>query len=192
MNYIDEYTEGEVFIAEFLKERRIKYQSQKKIENLIGDSKSFRLADFYLPEYKIYLEFFGLWNVTEEHKQAYKEKKNVYTNNQIPCIYFYPENLGIMDHLFDYRIQKELEAHHLKQELFKFRSWLFIEDRGGLFFWFVLSIILLLFTLETADPKLRIYYIVLLVGNMIWQLYRLFKGYKRFFKNDRSLNEPVY
>jgi len=192
MNYIDEYSEGEIFIAEYLNERRIKYHFQKKIENLKEDDKSFRVADFYLPKYKIYIEFFGLWNATEENRQNYKKKKEIYKKNNIPCIYLYPENLGIINHLLDFRIQRELENKKLNKELYKFRFNLFIEDRGFLFLWFALSVLFLIFADYNVNPENNLLFIFSLSGIAIWQIYRFYRGYKMFFKNDYSLKPPSY
>jgi len=192
MNYIDEYSEGEFFIAECLRERRIKYHFQKKIENLKGDDKSFRIVDFYLPQYKVYIEFFGLWNATEENKQNYKKKREIYEKNNIPCIYLYPENLGIIDHLMDIRIQRELEKNNLNKELLRYRFNLLIEDRGNLFLWFTLSVLILISTDYNINPEKNLLFISTFSGIAIWQIYRFYRGYKMFFKNDHSLKPPSY
>jgi hypothetical protein len=112
-------SEGEKFIEEFLIDNFIRYESQKRII-LSGDSKSFRVADFYLPKYGIYIEFFGKWNTSEDEKARYREKKSIYFKNAVPCIYLYPENLGIIEHVFHYRIRQTLRQHGMKRELRKY------------------------------------------------------------------------
>ena len=62
-------SEGEQFIAEFLDYERINFKTEYKLSNLKGDEKSYRKADFYLPNYKVYIEFFGQWNQSEEANQ---------------------------------------------------------------------------------------------------------------------------
>jgi hypothetical protein len=120
-----ELSEGEEFIEEFFLDEGIKYEVQKKITNLTGDSKSFREADFYIPKFNIYVEFFGLWNVSEAEKERYREKKRVYYANKIPCIYLYPENLGFLKYAFNYRVKQELKRKGMRKELFKFKLFLY-------------------------------------------------------------------
>ena len=75
---MDELTVSEQFIAYFLDDLKIKYNPQVKIEDLKNDTKSYRIADFYLPKYKVYLEYLGQWNNTKEDRDRYKEKMRVY------------------------------------------------------------------------------------------------------------------
>ncbi len=100
-------TEGEQIIEQFFQDMEIKYSTNYKITHLKGDSKEYRECDFYLPKFKMHVEFFGLWNVSEAEKQRYREKKRVYQLNGIPCIYLYPENLGPLEQLFQMRMEKE-------------------------------------------------------------------------------------
>lgn len=112
-------SEGEEFLADFFTSVGIKFEAEKRIDGLSDDSKTFRAADFYLPKFKVYVEFFGLWNNSDNVK--YRQKKDVYWKNKIPCIYIYPENLGIIHYIFDKRIQIVLEQHGMKRELRKYR-----------------------------------------------------------------------
>jgi len=115
-----EFSEGELFLQEYFMENEIEFKEEFKTQNLKGDSKSYRVADFYLPEYKVFVEFFGQWN-HEQHKERYLEKKRVYKLNNIPCIYLYPENLGVMDFIFHKRLTVVLRDNNLKWQLFKWR-----------------------------------------------------------------------
>ena len=36
----------------------------------------------------MYVEFFGQWNKDEESKERYREKKKIYHENNISCLYF--------------------------------------------------------------------------------------------------------
>ena len=121
MNTQSDYkpSEGEEFLGDFLFSIGIEFEEQKRIENLKNDSKLYRTADFYLPKYKVYVEFFGLWN--NMGNDDYKQKKEVYRKNNIPCIYLYPENLGIIEYIFDKRLQIVLEKHDLKKELLAYK-----------------------------------------------------------------------
>ena len=96
-------TEGEIFLSEYFKEENIKYESQVKISKLKGDNKAFRVADFYLEEYKVYVEFNGQFFHGEEHRERYWQKKDIYNSNKVPCVFIYPDNLGIIEHIFHKR-----------------------------------------------------------------------------------------
>jgi hypothetical protein len=118
----EEYiSEGEIYIQEFLNQKDIDSIYNQRIDFLIGDSKAFRMADFYIPRYDLYIEFFGQWNTSDEHRERYREKRRIYDANNLACIYIYPENLGILDYLFNYRAMKELKDKQKKKELFKLR-----------------------------------------------------------------------
>ena len=120
MNERSPSSEGEELIEEFLKEKLIEFKREKEILNLNDDNKEYRIADFYLPRYKVYLEFFGKWNV-EEYRIRYQKKKEVYDKNEIPCIYVYPDNLGALDFIFKRRLKDILNKHHkLKFQRFKY------------------------------------------------------------------------
>jgi len=176
-------SEGEEFLAQFFKDEDISFESEKRIDNLVGDEKTYRKADFYLTRYKMYVEFFGLYNFSQEHKASYNAKKRTYIANNIPCIYLYPENLGIIKHSFQHRMQKELKEHKMKRELFWFRCHLFFYDRASLFFWSICSIILL-FLLDYNKPFKEVIPIVAFVFSVIFfQSYRFYKGYLKYFKN---------
>jgi hypothetical protein len=111
-------SEGEEFIEDFLNDIGIKCIPQSKISNLKGDSKGERIADFFLPKYKIYIEFFGMWNKIGEQKDIeYRAKKAVYKANNIPCVYLYPENLGILPHILDKRIEACFIENRMEAEL---------------------------------------------------------------------------
>ena len=112
-------TEGEQYVEDFFQSFGIEYECQKKIVGLKKDTKFYRVADFYLPKFKVYVEFYGLWN--NSGNQDYSEKKEVYKHNGIPCVYLYPENLGILEYSFDKRIQQVLEYHKMENELNKYK-----------------------------------------------------------------------
>lgn len=84
---------GERAIANELRRMKIKYVREKWIEGLKGDSENRRRADFYLPEYDVYIEFLGNWDTSIQDKQRYREKRDVYEQNGIKCIYIFPNQL---------------------------------------------------------------------------------------------------
>src|SRR5680860_1239121 len=76
------FTEGERFLAEYLNDLRLRYVPQQVIPNLKNDDKAYRIADFYLKDYGLYVEFHGGWNNSKDERQRYKEKNNVYRKNR--------------------------------------------------------------------------------------------------------------
>jgi hypothetical protein len=116
--------EGEEFIYDYLQQQSFEVRTQERIK-VSGDKKSERFADFYLPDFNIFVEFFGLWNSSKEDRSRYREKKNLYFENNIPCIYLYPENLGFLDYIFKRRMIDLLSKLSMKKQLKKYRSGLF-------------------------------------------------------------------
>lgn len=174
-------TEGEIFICEYLKDKKIKFQTQVKLEKLKGDNKPYRIADFYLPDYKTYIEYQGQYNKNDEAMLRYNQKKQLYNSNRIPCIYLYPENLGIIDYIYNNRLTVELKKFKLTKELFRHRIRRLIKDRGDLFFWLSLAI-LLLFTTDYKTKPENNYQVYISLGSIIFfQLFRLTRGYIKFF-----------
>lgn len=124
-------SEGEQYIEEYFIDENIEYKSQHKI-SLSGDPKTFRVIDFYLPRYDAYVEFFGMWNVSEEEKTRYREKKNLFFRNRMPLVVLYPENLGIIEHIFHYRLKQELRRCGRKKELMKYLAHDFHQQHGSI------------------------------------------------------------
>jgi hypothetical protein len=160
-----EMSEGEELIKEFLEEEAIDFKQEVEIPSLKEDDKLFRKADFYLPQYKVYVEFLGQWN-KEEHKSRYIEKIKVYAANNIPCVYLYPDNLGILSFIFKRRLKKVLKKNkELKWQLFKLNWELFTEKVG------LTAIILgfLIYYINNLTAR------ILLILLLIYSLYKPFK-----------------
>ena len=124
-------TEGEQFIKEFFEDVGISYKFQEAIRNLSHDEKGHRIADFYLPKYDTYVEFFGRWNAGAEFKESYKRKQLVYKQNRIACVFIYPENLGYLHFSFDHRLIETLKELHKEKELNRYKSWKLINSIIG-------------------------------------------------------------
>lgn len=144
-------TEGEKYIKEFFKEAGIKYDQQIPIRNLSHDTKAHRVADFYLPKYNVYVEFFGHWNTSEEHKENYRIKKRVYRQNHIPCVFLYPENLGYIDFAFDNRIMETLIENHQEQSLNKYKKWKFLKGAQDNIIGLIVCVIAYVIMLATKE-----------------------------------------
>ena len=122
-------TEGEDLIADFLEEKSIEFERYKKINGLNNDDKTFREADFYLPKYKVYIEFLGQWN-NPNQQNRYREKMKVYYKNKIPCIYLWPDNLGTLDWMFKRRLRETLLKHKKRSTLLKYEIKNYFEENG--------------------------------------------------------------
>ncbi len=154
-------SEGEELIEEYFEEEGIDFKSEVKIEGLKDDKKPYRKADFYLPQYKIYVEFLGLWNI-EKNRESYKEKIRVYEKNNKPCVYIYPENLGILSFIFKRRLKKVLKKYNMKWELFKI-NWNLFQEKHLLeiLIFILLSIFADSMVLKVISIVLSIYLIIL-------------------------------
>ena len=156
-------SEGELIIEQFFKDKLIKYVMHplvNKRERLTDDQKSYREADFYLPNFKMYVEFFGMWNAGtspegKNYRQEYNEKKRVYKLNRVPCIYLYPENLGFLEQAIHMRIEEELKSMQMKKELVNFKY--YQTDRGLRYsvsiFMILISFLTLWFLRNETTPK---------------------------------------
>ena len=104
-------TSGEEIIRYFLKKRRIKFEPEKVIEGLKGDSKSFRRADFYLYDYNVYIEYLGTWDNPDYDKRiSYQvdnsKKIKVYKENNINCIFILPRHLKSIEYVLTKELKK--------------------------------------------------------------------------------------
>lgn len=177
-------SEGEKIIQMFLDEEGIKYKPEEEIYGLKNDYEHhLRRADLYLPRYKVYVEFFGQWNVDRE-KPRYKEKKAVYKDNKIPCVYIYPENLGTLKYLFYMRLKKELETHNMKKEMHKYKFDIFKKVTKWIWLGFYLAIltIIILTTFAKIDMNLTPLASILIVTCFLITIGLNIYIYKKLFK----------
>jgi hypothetical protein len=179
MNYqVPKMSEGEEYILEYFKDERIRFEKEVKIDGLKDDGPAYRVADFYLPDYGIYLEFFGQWHHSEENRNRYNQKKNSYFHNGIPCIYIYPDNLGILEFIFPKRLEKTLKIHNLNKQLFRWRLIKSLKENTGNFLAFALSLALLVYTII---PPVNADHILIFLSIALFPLVRiLYKSFKIF------------
>ena len=182
MNNIKEPSEGELFISEYLKAKDISFKREVRLNNLKFDENfKYRDADFFLKKYGVYIEFNGRWNNSKEDRVRYRAKKEVYRKNNLPCIYLYPENLGIIDFVFTKRLIVELKKKYLIKQLRLFQLKRFWDDRGSLFLWIGLSLLVYTGDFNWKDDS-NILYVCIIV--FLFQIYKLINGiYKFFIKN---------
>ncbi len=186
MEPANEPSEGEVFLREFLSDEGIKFQTEVRLPPLKNDTKSFRIADFYLPRLKVYIEFLGRWNRSEEDKNKYREKIKVYEQNKIPCMFIYPENLGIIHYTFRYRLRQILTKYNLKPELFRFNLMQMVIDRIASILWLIIVFVFLIVTLVSEKGEYFWHIIFFLTSVILFQVYRIYTGYKKYFKQGYS------
>ena len=160
-------SEGEDLIADFLEEKLITFKRNVELKNLVGDTKSYRTADFYLPDYKIYIEFLGKWNTSEQHKVSYKQKMSIYSKSKIPCIYLWPDNLGTLDWMFPRRMREVLLRYNMKSTLIEYEFGNYLREFG--FSILFLSLIILLADGFIWKISLSLY--------LIYHLYSTIKKY---------------
>lgn len=179
-NNDNEPSEGELFLQEYFESEGIAFKTEQPIIGLRNDTKAYRLADFYLTNYKIYVEFLGKWFVSEADKERYREKRKVYEDNNIPCIFLYPENLGIIEFILPSRAIKEFKKHGLTKSLWLFRVKFLWSYKNG-------NIVLLLFMLYVLifgefkwEEDSTILLIMITVA--VYQIYTISKFYRKKLK----------
>ena len=118
-----EPTEGKEFLEDFFTTVGIRFETQKKMDRLKHDPMPNRTADFYLPEYNVYVEFSETSN--RENNEFIQQKKELYAKNNIPCIFLYPENLRTIPHNFDKQLQETFREKQLQKALQDYRSFKF-------------------------------------------------------------------
>ncbi|TNF48601.1 MAG: hypothetical protein EP305_05150 [Bacteroidetes bacterium] len=179
-------SEGEEFISEYLLDRGFIFKKQAVITNLKGDDKKFRKADFLLEDYQVYIEYDGYWHLDKERYQA---KKIVYENNNIPCIYLYPENLGVLDFFLDKRLQQVLERHNMTDKLKKYYRYKFWESERNRFIGIGFLILLIGALLLLNDEKEGAGIYIFLSAIIVYQIFRIWTIYLAIFKHKKY---PLY
>jgi len=177
-------TEGEEFIREYLENKGVQLEEQVVTPQLKGDDKGFRVIDFYLPDYDVYIEFFGNWD-HQERKAEYRRKRDVYEKNDIFCMYFYPDNLGILDFIFKKRLLELLKRKNSKRLLLKYTIYILLLDTLK---WQVVGLFALIYLLLTkqwsTSDKVVLGFFSIAIGFHILQ--EIFYVWKKEKKPNRS------
>ncbi|MCB0493094.1 MAG: hypothetical protein KDC93_11840 [Cyclobacteriaceae bacterium] len=140
---VSDDSEGEDYIAEYFDAIEMEFREQHVIEGLDDKYASYRIADFYLPKYKVIVEFAGMWNRSEQERTRYRHKKEVYKANGIPCIWIYPDNLGVLHYIFHKRLETVLGNHSLEKGLLRYRLTQFWKEDSGNFVGIAFGLLLL-------------------------------------------------
>ncbi|WP_321289391.1 hypothetical protein [uncultured Sunxiuqinia sp.] len=179
-------SEGELFLEHFFKKEKIKATQQEPIRNLNNDSKSYRIADFDLPQYKIYVEFQGLWNNTKVDRERYKEKMKVYHSNGVKCLYLYPENLGIIDYVFHARMLETLKKFRMYPQLRYYKLRRLFHQKQNNIIWVAITLYFLIMTDETSlenPTNMTIYGFIGIL--FVVQLTKAILGFISIYKNEK-------
>lgn len=98
---------GEKIIADYLNDSNIRYEYEKSA--MAASNRRISRPDFYLSDYGVYVEYWGMVNTQHEHtRQEYVKsmewKIAKYHENGIKFISIYPEDLGNLDSVFKKRL----------------------------------------------------------------------------------------
>ncbi|MFH1656525.1 MAG: hypothetical protein ABH956_01990 [Candidatus Nealsonbacteria bacterium] len=89
-------------LVKFFERNNIEYIYEKKL--IIEGHTVY--PDFYLSEYDVYVEFWGMVNVSERYKRIMQFKKRKYREYQIRVISIYPTDFYGLDKIFRKRFKK--------------------------------------------------------------------------------------
>jgi len=99
-------------IADYFSKHNIKYvyEQEAKAKFLFFDYK-ISTPDFYLPDYDVYVEYWGLVDADdswtrERYVKSMKRKMAIYYRNSIKFISLYPRNLENLDWIFRRKFRK--------------------------------------------------------------------------------------
>ena len=166
-----EISEGEDYIAEYFDAIDMEYREQHVIEGLDDKFAGYRIADFYLPKYQVMVEFAGRWNRSEEERIRYRHKKEVYKTNGIPCVWIYPDNLGVLHYIFHKRLESVLGNHRFEKGLLRYRLAQFWKADSVNFVGIALGLLLLFWGVTPWAENTRGVWISIAI--IVYNLYRI-------------------
>lgn len=177
-----EPSKEQLFVQYYLDNRGIKYKTEYRIDNLVGDVKLHRKVDFYLPKLNIYVEYCGWYNKSKKHRTDYDIKANVYFSNDMPSVFIYPHELGFLDYALHNKILKVLRLSKFKKnrktKIFRYKLSRYLSIGKGyfLFISLVLFILSVGFIFQVDESKFNI---ILFTEGLIVSLFFMFL----FFRN---------
>jgi hypothetical protein len=98
-------SQAERRIADYFAEHNIKYSYEQKAKAMYAN------PDFYLPDYNVYVEYWGLVDADdpatrERYVRSMKRKMAIYHQNNLKFISIYPSNLENLDWIFRTKFKK--------------------------------------------------------------------------------------
>ena len=103
---------GEKRIADYFERNNIRYVYEKEARGRsLFFSYKISNPDFYLPDYDVYVEYWGLVNADDHwtrtnYERNMKRKLAIYYQNNIKFISIYPRNLSNLDWIFRKKFTK--------------------------------------------------------------------------------------
>ncbi len=96
---------GEKRIADYFKKSNINYVYEQFLSYRIGS------PDFYLPDYRVYVEYWGLVKADDswaraKYVRSMRRRMAIYHRNNIKFISIYPDNLENLDWVFRAKFRK--------------------------------------------------------------------------------------
>jgi hypothetical protein len=93
----------EAFIAKYFDQKKIKYIYEKELR--LGRSKLH--PDFFLPEFDVYVEYWGKWPGDFDYRKECNLKRKTYSDYDKQLVELYPDNL-ISSHQLDWKFTERL------------------------------------------------------------------------------------
>ncbi|MCW4019513.1 MAG: hypothetical protein NWF00_12695 [Candidatus Bathyarchaeota archaeon] len=103
---------GEKRIADYIEKNNIRYVYEQELrEKSLFSNRMIGCPDFYLSDYDVYVEFWGLVNADDRSTRTtyiknMKRKMARYYENNIRFISIYPDNLANLDWIFRAKFKK--------------------------------------------------------------------------------------
>jgi hypothetical protein len=109
---------GEQQIADYFTRSGVRYAYEWKAQtNALIFKRTFAHPDFYLPDYNVYVEYWGLLGATKEYERVMKWKMAQYHQNKIKFISLYHDNLRNLDWIFRAKFRKVVGVELPKNKL---------------------------------------------------------------------------
>ncbi|HZW84858.1 MAG TPA: zinc ribbon domain-containing protein [Nitrososphaerales archaeon] len=94
-------------IADYFASNGIRYVYEWRAQtNAVLFKRTFAHPDFYLPDYGVYVEYWGLLGTSKEYERIMKWKMSQYHHNNIRFISLYHDNLRNLDWIFRVKFKK--------------------------------------------------------------------------------------
>ena len=95
---------AEKTLADYFTSKGIRYQYEPGIRGIYAD------PDFYLPDYNVYVEYWGLLDADDprtrnKYEKSMKRKMAIYHKHHIKFISIYPKNLRNLDWIFNKKFE---------------------------------------------------------------------------------------
>jgi len=100
-------SKAEKQIADYFADNGIRYLYEWKAQtNVLIFKQTLAHPDFYLPDYNVYVEYWGLVGASKEYERIMKWKMAQYHSNHIKFVSLYPNNLRNLDWVFRAKFRK--------------------------------------------------------------------------------------